>query len=528
MFGKHFWHAQVILIFQFHFTNTDSAHDVDRLLTAAADQFYPINSAKATVDESKPKDADDIRSFQQTEKSQRKRRSVDIKNFTTEYDEVKLVKYLLNTYKKDVRPVLNKSDAVQIVFGMAYTQLLDLDEKNQVLVSNVWIRMLWYNHLLKWNKEDFGGIESINIDPKKIWLPDIVLYNNAEETLGSGQMDQFRTKVILRHDGLNKWYAPTILKSRCAINVEYFPFDDQKCTLKFTSWTYDGFRVNITNKSSNADLASYLESGEFELLSAEAMREEAIYTCCTEPYPYVLFTIHIKRKTLFYFNNLIVPCFLITTLGLLTFVLPPATGERITLVITTLLAMTVFMLMIAERTPTTSKITPLIGKYFIASMVIISLSLIATCIVLNLYECNRSVDSVPKFFKVFLIDYMAPLLRVDQPRQRTVRTLVQPVDTVIRSDDRKDGVTTGIRASDENWNFYHNGSETCIRQRHLTSLPREISDGISVLGERARQQDKFEALAEEWQAVAKVADRVFLIFFLLAIAITTGCIFMNG
>lgn len=91
-------------------------------------------------------------------------------------------------------------------------------------------------------------------------------------------MDQFRTKVILRHDGLNKWYAPTILKSRCAINVEYFPFDDQKCTLKFTSWTYDGFRVNITNKSSNADLASYLESGEFELLSAEAVREEAIYT----------------------------------------------------------------------------------------------------------------------------------------------------------------------------------------------------------------------------------------------------------
>lgn len=104
----------------------DSAHDVDRLLTASADKLYPLNSAKATVDESKPKDADDIRSFQQTEKSQRKRRSVDIKNVTTEYDEVKLVKYLLNTYEKDVRPVLNKSDAVQIVFGMAYTQLLDL------------------------------------------------------------------------------------------------------------------------------------------------------------------------------------------------------------------------------------------------------------------------------------------------------------------------------------------------------------------------------------------------------------------
>ena len=90
-------------------------------------------------------------------------------------------------------------------------------------------------------------------------------------------MDQFKTKVILRYDGLNKWFAPTILKSRCGINVEYFPFDDQKCTLKFTSWTYDGFRVNITNKESTADLTSYLPSGEFELISAHAERDEEIY-----------------------------------------------------------------------------------------------------------------------------------------------------------------------------------------------------------------------------------------------------------
>lgn len=90
-------------------------------------------------------------------------------------------------------------------------------------------------------------------------------------------MDQFKTKVILYANGLQKWYAPTILKSRCSINVEFFPFDDQKCQLRFLSWTYDGLRVNITNKNRTADLAPYLSSGEFELISALSVRDVTFY-----------------------------------------------------------------------------------------------------------------------------------------------------------------------------------------------------------------------------------------------------------
>ena len=95
---------------------------------------------------------------------------------------------------------------------------------------------------------------------------------SADETLASGQMDQFKTKVILSHDGSNTWYSPTILRSRCAIDIEFFPFDDQKCVIKFVSWTYDGLRVDLQNKSSKADIKSYLPSGEFELIEATSSR----------------------------------------------------------------------------------------------------------------------------------------------------------------------------------------------------------------------------------------------------------------
>lgn len=105
-----------------------------------------------------------------------------------------------------------------------------------------------------------------------------VLSSSADETLASGQMDQFKTKVILTYDGNNSWFSPTILRSRCGIDIEYFPFDDQQCELKFVSWTYDGLKVDLQNKSSEADLASYLPSGEFKLISATSMRGVEIYT----------------------------------------------------------------------------------------------------------------------------------------------------------------------------------------------------------------------------------------------------------
>nr|CAD7426338.1 unnamed protein product [Timema monikensis] len=55
------------------------------------------------------------------------------------------------------------------------------------------------------------------------------------------------TKATIYHQGLVEWKPPAIYKSSCEIDVEYFPFDEQTCVLKFGSWTYDGFKVREDN-----------------------------------------------------------------------------------------------------------------------------------------------------------------------------------------------------------------------------------------------------------------------------------------
>lgn len=51
------------------------------------------------------------------------------------------------------------------------------DERNQVLIAYLWIRQTWHDAYLKWNKEDYDGLDVIHIPSNLVWRPDLVLYN---------------------------------------------------------------------------------------------------------------------------------------------------------------------------------------------------------------------------------------------------------------------------------------------------------------------------------------------------------------
>ena len=89
-----------------------------------------------------------------------------------------------------------------------------------------------------------------------------------------------------------------------------------------------------------------------------------------------------------YFRNLS-PSYMyysITVLTVTAFYLPPDSGERITLVITNLLAMTVFMLLVADIMPSTSEVIPVISIYFSGAIFEVCLS---TPLILKSEKCQR-------------------------------------------------------------------------------------------------------------------------------------------
>jgi len=111
------------------------------------------------------------------------------------------------------------------------------------------------------------------------------------------------------------------------------------------------------------DLSNLVDNGEWELIHVKVERNVIYYNCCVEPFPDVTFFIHLRRRVKYYFMNIIIPCIILSFLCISGFLLPPESGEKITLGLSVLLTITVFMLMVADKMPSTSESISVISKY---------------------------------------------------------------------------------------------------------------------------------------------------------------------
>lgn len=83
--------------------------------------------------------------------------------------------------------------------------------------------------------------------------------------------------------------------------------------------------VSIVTEIIYDSILSFLVTG------VPGKRNEIYYNCCPEPYIDITFVVIIRRRTLYYFFNLIVPCVLIASMAVLGFTLPPDSGEKLSL-----------------------------------------------------------------------------------------------------------------------------------------------------------------------------------------------------
>ncbi|KAF9815902.1 hypothetical protein SFRURICE_009800, partial [Spodoptera frugiperda] len=311
--------------------------------------------------------------------------------------------------------------------------------KNQIMTTNLWVEQSWYDYKLRWEPREYGGVHMLHVPSDHIWRPDIVLYNNAD---GNFEVT-LATKATIYHQGLVEWKPPAIYKSSCEIDVEYFPFDEQTCVLKFGSWTYDGFKVDLRHMDEQAgsnvvsvgvDLSEFYMSVEWDILEVPAVRNEKFYTCCDEPYLDITFNITMRRKTLFYTVNIIIPCMGISFLTVLTFYLPSDSGEKVTLSISILISLHVFFLLVVEIIPPTSLVVPLLGKYLIFAMILVSISICVTVVVLNVHFRSPQTHRMAPWVKRVFIHILPRLLFMKRPQYKfdTTRSRYTACGVVVR------------------------------------------------------------------------------------------------
>ncbi|XP_077989123.1 neuronal acetylcholine receptor subunit alpha-7-like [Glandiceps talaboti] len=449
--------------------------------------------------------------------------------------ERRLLDKLLTDYNNLVRPVINDTDPIVVQLGLTLQQIIDLDEKNQILTANIWMRVYWYDNYLTWDPAQYGNITSVRIPPESIWIPDILLYNSADERFDG----MFPTNVLISHEGLCQYIPPGIIKSTCKIDIQYFPFDEQMCHLKFGSWTYDGFKMDLQKLYEEGDVSSFISNGEWDLIGVPVNRNEFFYPCCPEPYPDITFIIHIRRRTLYYGFNLIIPCALMTLMAVVGFTLPPESGEKITLGITILLSMTVFLLLIAETMPPTSEVVPLVAKYYGFTMLMVGLSVIFTIISLNFYYRNPEDANMPKYMRAIFIVWLPWLLSMHRKKGTTNQSFrktfgqyesydnVKTIDLEMnefrappRGEKQEKVIFSRYRQSSKNNEEIKpmvaketlcNGHATMAKSRNSDAILRELT----FITDHMRKEEEEAAMLSDWKFACIVMDRLCLYVFLV-------------
>jgi len=341
-------------------------------------------------------------------------------------DEERLVRDLFRGYNKLIRPVQNMTQKVEVAFGLAFIQLISVNEKNQIMKSNVWLRLVWEDYQLQWDEADYGGISVLRLPPDKVWKPDIVLFNNAD---GNYEV-RYKSNVLIYPDGEVLWIPPAIYQSSCTIDVTYFPFDQQTCIMKFGSWTFTGDQVSLSlfNNKNHVDLSDYWKSGTWDIIEVPAYLNVHNNTQPGSQQPTetdITFYITIRRKTLFYTVNLILPTVLISFLCVLVFYLPAEAGEKVTLGISILLSLVVFLLLVSKILPPTSLVLPLIAKYLLFTFIMNTVSILVTVVIINWNFRGPRTHSMPNWIRVVFIKYLPIFLFMRRPKKTRLRWMME-------------------------------------------------------------------------------------------------------
>ncbi|KAI6229642.1 hypothetical protein M3Y95_00552400 [Aphelenchoides besseyi] len=375
-------------------------------------------------------------------------------------DEYRLLQDLRKDYDPVERPVADHRKPIDVWQRVILQQILDVDEKNQMITMVLWLQYMWKDYKMRWAPEEYGNITNIVFPPTTLWQPDVLLFNSADENFDA----RFPVNFAVRHTGDVLLAPPAIVKSSCTIDITWFPFgnfqfdfkssihkskrllnehppsncavhslfgnriessffDEQICFLKFGAWTYTGDKLQfwiddfgMADKNNKIDTRYYVNNSAWELVATPAIRIRSEFG--GDIYNELYFYIYLRRRVIYYGINWIIPSILFLLSNILGFSLPSECGEKITLQTTNLLSVTVFLGMVADVTPPTSSSVPFIGAFFALQMVLLGSSVIITVLVINISFRSPKTHRMSPLMRSVFLEWLPWLTLMTRPGKR--------------------------------------------------------------------------------------------------------------
>nr|AAW25784.1 SJCHGC08830 protein [Schistosoma japonicum] len=144
-----------------------------------------------------------------------------------ELSEKMIVQQLLNNYETASRPVKLGNKTLNTSIRVILQQVVDLDEKNQILLASLLVQLKWIDETIKYrilqlnqfyhqsyNNEFKKYFKSIVLPSSRVWTPDLYVYNNADDGK-NGLLDVSQSRVRVNQEGEVTWNLPVSTRSSC-------------------------------------------------------------------------------------------------------------------------------------------------------------------------------------------------------------------------------------------------------------------------------------------------------------------------
>ncbi|PIO66470.1 Neurotransmitter-gated ion-channel ligand binding domain protein [Teladorsagia circumcincta] len=252
-------------------------------------------------------------------------------------------------YDVRVRPIQDHTKPLKVHISISLYQIIHVDEPAQNIKLNVWMIQKWKDEYLTWDPREYGMINSTIIPFRYLWIPDTYLYNSPLlvphivciqyllRVAFSVKMSRDETERYMNIQVESQYWKgengsqlsflyPAIYTITCRLNIRFFPYDRQNCTLTISSWTNSMSALDYY-ADPEVNLASFIPNEEWDVKSFKIFRHEYKYACCAEPWAILQASLVIQRKPLYYIVNLIVPTSIITIVSITGFFTPASTDD---------------------------------------------------------------------------------------------------------------------------------------------------------------------------------------------------------
>ncbi|VDN05438.1 unnamed protein product [Thelazia callipaeda] len=390
----------------------------------------------------------------------------------------------------------------------------------------------WKDDFLQWNPKDYDGATEIFLSSNDIWIPEFSLYYRKGQTYSHHYNQAVKllsnNDVRVNYTGNVRYYLPYSTESLCKLDVKFFPFDIQQCTLLFGSWAHSNDSIKYALYSKNLSLIDFYDNQEWQLDASHStvVSDGFLYDYLDPPlfWEMIIMDLVLVRQSFYYVFNLVIPSTIITLVAVIGFHTPSTSGKmrdaKFRLGIMTLMSMSVILLAIVEDMPKFSMSSsrrgrgsfsgiPLIGLYYFILLAIIGSSTVTTSMFIFLEKDLRHKNQIPWYLHWLSFDINAGF-------NDAVPSRAVIVDPILGGSNMTMDWDNALAQQ------VHNQSWECL----ITAV-RNIEKSVNAIREEMTHLMPSDDLESKWRRVIRRLEIISLSFYVSLLAGTAFLFFYH-